>query len=53
MVLMALRNGMVDNDASLDILIKQAINYAQSGADIVAPSDMMDGRIGAIHFRSG
>ncbi len=43
-----IRNGMVDNDASLDILIKQAINYAQSGADIVAPSDMMDGRIGAI-----
>lgn len=43
-----IRNGVVDNDASLDILIKQAINYAQSGADIVAPSDMMDGRVGAI-----
>jgi porphobilinogen synthase len=43
-----IRDGGVDNDASLDILIKQAINYAQSGADIVAPSDMMDGRVGAI-----
>ena len=43
-----IRDGGVDNDATLDILIKQAINYAQSGADIVAPSDMMDGRIGAI-----
>lgn len=43
-----IRGGVVDNDASLEVLIKQAINYARSGSDIVAPSDMMDGRVGAI-----
>jgi|TARA_B110000003_G_scaffold219194_1_gene218898 porphobilinogen synthase len=36
------------NDETVEILIKQAISHAQAGADIVAPSDMMDGRIGAI-----
>jgi porphobilinogen synthase len=36
------------NDPTVDALIKQALTHAQSGADIVAPSDMMDGRIGAI-----
>ena len=40
--------GYVVNDATIDILVKQAISHADAGADIVAPSDMMDGRIGAI-----
>jgi porphobilinogen synthase len=38
----------VDNDATLEILAKMAIVHAQAGADVVAPSDMMDGRVGAI-----
>ncbi|HEY4642645.1 MAG TPA: porphobilinogen synthase [Thermoanaerobaculia bacterium] len=38
----------VDNDQTLPLLMKQAISFAASGADFVAPSDMMDGRIGAI-----
>lgn len=42
-------NNDVDNDATLDLLAKMAVSHAQAGADIVAPSDMMDGRIGAIH----
>ena len=41
-------NNYVDNDITNQILCKQAISLAQSGADIVAPSDMMDGRIGQI-----
>jgi porphobilinogen synthase len=41
-------NGYVINDETIDVLVKQALSHAQSGADIVAPSDMMDGRIGAI-----
>lgn len=40
--------GYVENDRTLDILIKQALNQANAGADIIAPSDMMDGRVGAI-----
>lgn len=40
--------GYVLNDITTDILIKQALSHAEAGADIVAPSDMMDGRIGAI-----
>jgi porphobilinogen synthase len=40
--------GDVDNDRTLEILMRTAITYAQAGVDIVAPSDMMDGRIGAI-----
>jgi len=40
--------GYVRNDVTLEILVKQALSHAQAGADIVAPSDMMDGRIGAI-----
>jgi porphobilinogen synthase len=43
-----LRNGEVDNDASLELLVKEALSHARAGADIVAPSDMMDGRVGAI-----
>ncbi len=38
----------VDNDATLDWLAKAAVSHAEAGADIVAPSDMMDGRVGAI-----
>lgn len=41
-------NGYVLNDETVDALIKQALSHAQAGADIVAPSDMMDGRIGGI-----
>jgi porphobilinogen synthase len=40
--------GYVVNDATVDVLVKQALSHAQAGADVVAPSDMMDGRIGAI-----
>ena len=43
-----LREGEVDNDATLDLLAKSAISHARAGADIVAPSDMMDGRVQAI-----
>ncbi|MFW6154006.1 MAG: porphobilinogen synthase [Planctomycetota bacterium] len=38
----------VDNDAALDLLARTAVAYARAGADVVAPSDMMDGRVGAI-----
>jgi porphobilinogen synthase len=38
----------VDNDATLDLLAKEALTHARAGADIVAPSDMMDGRVNAI-----
>ena len=41
-------NGYIINDVTLEILCKQALTQAQAGVDIVAPSDMMDGRIGAI-----
>ena len=41
-------NGYIDNDVTLNTLVKQAVSQAQAGVDIVAPSDMMDGRIGAI-----
>ncbi len=41
-------SGYVANDATVDVLVKQAVNQAAAGADIIAPSDMMDGRIGAI-----
>ncbi|HEY3487112.1 MAG TPA: porphobilinogen synthase [Gammaproteobacteria bacterium] len=41
-------NGYVLNDETIDVLVKQALAHAEAGADIVAPSDMMDGRIGAI-----
>jgi len=40
--------GYVLNDETVDVLVKQALSHAEAGADIVAPSDMMDGRIGAI-----
>lgn len=41
-------NGYVLNDKTTEILVKQALSHAEAGADVVAPSDMMDGRIGAI-----
>jgi porphobilinogen synthase len=41
-------DGQIDNEATIDALIRQALCHARAGADIVAPSDMMDGRIGAI-----
>jgi len=41
-------DGYVLNDITKDILVKQAVSHAQAGADVVAPSDMMDGRVGAI-----
>ncbi len=40
--------GYVMNDATVDALVRQAVSHAEAGADVVAPSDMMDGRIGAI-----
>lgn len=42
------KSGYVVNDETIEILIKQAISHAKAGVDVVAPSDMMDGRIGAI-----
>ncbi|MEM1082431.1 MAG: porphobilinogen synthase, partial [Pseudomonadota bacterium] len=42
------QQGYVSNDATVDALVKQALCHAQAGADVVAPSDMMDGRVGAI-----
>jgi porphobilinogen synthase len=41
-------DGVIDNDLSLELLAKTAISQANAGADIVAPSDMMDGRVGAL-----
>jgi porphobilinogen synthase len=47
-VLTAGPDPQVDNDASLELLARTAVSHARAGADIVAPSDMMDGRVGAI-----
>lgn len=41
-------DGYVRNDETLELLVKEAVGHARSGADVIAPSDMMDGRIGAI-----
>jgi len=46
-----LRDGEVDNDITVELLAKTAISHAEAGADAVAPSDMMDGRIGSIRFQ--
>jgi porphobilinogen synthase len=43
-----IKKGKVDNDATLEVLVRQALSHAQAGADFVAPSDMMDGRVAAI-----
>jgi porphobilinogen synthase len=40
--------GEIDNDASLELLARSAVSLARAGADVIAPSDMMDGRVGAI-----
>jgi porphobilinogen synthase len=42
------RDGQVDNDATLELLAQVAVSHARAGADLVAPSDMMDGRVAAI-----
>ncbi|HEX2253247.1 MAG TPA: porphobilinogen synthase [Thermoanaerobaculia bacterium] len=43
-----LADGMVDNDATLENLARQAVSLARAGADVIAPSDMMDGRVNAV-----
>ena len=43
-----IQNGEVDNDSTLDLLATMALTHVRAGADVVAPSDMMDGRVGAI-----
>jgi porphobilinogen synthase len=43
-----IRNGEVQNDETLELLAKEALSHAKAGADMVAPSDMMDGRVAAI-----
>jgi porphobilinogen synthase len=45
------RDGEVDNDLTIELLAKTAISHADAGADVVAPSDMMDGRVGAIRLQ--
>ena len=42
------KDGIILNDETVEVLVKQAVSQAEAGADIVAPSDMMDGRVGAI-----
>ncbi len=42
------KNGVVQNDPTLELLAKEAVSHAEAGADMVAPSDMMDGRVAAI-----
>ena len=42
--------GYVTNDATVDVLVKQAVSHAEAGANVVAPSDMMDGRVGQIRL---
>ena len=44
------RDGYVLNDKSIEVMVRQAISHAEAGADVVAPSDMMDGRVGAIRL---
>lgn len=43
-----IKNGDVDNDSTVELLAKEALSHARAGADMVAPSDMMDGRVGVI-----
>jgi porphobilinogen synthase len=45
------RDGQIDNDVTVELLSKVAISHAEAGADIVAPSDMMDGRVGSIRYQ--
>ncbi len=46
-----IRDGDVDNDATLELLAREALSHVRAGADMVAPSDMMDGRVGFIRRR--
>ncbi|MEO7021416.1 MAG: porphobilinogen synthase [Ktedonobacteraceae bacterium] len=46
-----IHNGTVQNDESLDLLARMALSHVEAGADLVAPSDMMDGRVGALRHR--
>jgi porphobilinogen synthase len=43
-----IRNGDVDNDATLELLARESVSHARAGADVIAPSDMMDGRVRTI-----
>ncbi len=43
-----IRDGVVVNDETIEVLVKQSINQARAGCDVIAPSDMMDGRVGVI-----
>ena len=43
-----IKGGRIENDATLELLAREALSHAKAGADMVAPSDMMDGRVGAI-----
>lgn len=43
-----IKNGKIENDSTVEALVKMSVSHAEAGADIVAPSDMMDGRVGAI-----
>jgi len=45
------RDGEIDNDVTVELLSKVAISHAEAGADVVAPSDMMDGRVGSIRYQ--
>ena len=45
-----LQDGEVDNDASLELIARTAVSHVEAGADVVCPSDMMDGRVGAIRM---
>lgn len=45
------RDGQVDNDVTVELLARTAISHAEAGADMVAPSDMMDGRVGSIRYQ--
>ena len=46
-----LKNNYIENDETIEVLSQQALKQAEAGADIIAPSDMMDGRIGVIRDR--
>ena len=46
-----IQNGTVQNDESLDLLARMALSHVEAGADLVAPSDMMDGRVGALRHK--
>ncbi len=45
-----IEDGEVQNDPTLDLLVQESVSHAQAGADVIAPSDMMDGRVGVIRY---